>query len=122
MRAILGLLFLAGTLLLGCRPNAAPPISGTTNGIVAPFEGKYDIVGNPECTVIMSNGFYSGATPYNLAGDLDGSGQYAAKSIGIDTWELDMTNRPWAFIVRVEGGSVWLRGKDLTNQVELRRK
>jgi hypothetical protein len=104
------------------QPAVTPPgstISSSTNGITVPFEGKYYIVGSPD---IMTNGFYSGATPYNLTGSVDGSAQYTAKSIDTNSWELAMMGRPWALIVRMEGGSVWLRGKDFTNQVELKRR
>jgi hypothetical protein len=113
---------LTTTLLLGCHQKAVPISSTSTNGIAAPFEGEYYIVSYPECTVVMSSGFYSGATPYNFTGSVDGSGHYTPKQIGSNTWELAMIDRPWGLVVRTEAGSVWLRGKDFTNEVELRKR
>jgi len=113
---------LTSILLIGCGQKVVSIASPGTNGIAAPFEGNYYIVGNPECTVVMSNGFYRGATPFNLTGSVDGSGHYTPKQIGTNTWELPIVDRPWGFVVRTEGGSVWLRGKDLTNEVELRKR
>lgn len=97
-------------------------MSFPSSGFAPPFEGNYYLVGNPECTVVMSNGFYSGATPYNPAGDVDGSGRYRTQPIGTNTWELVMLDRPWIFLVRTERGSVWLKGKGLTNEVELKAR
>jgi hypothetical protein len=121
MRSIIPIL-LTAMLLLGCNQKVVPNRSSSTNEVAVPFEGKYYIVGNPECTVVMSSGFYGGATPYNLAGDVDGSGHYTPKQIGSNVWELVMIDRPWVLLVRADGGSVWLRGKDFANEVELRKK
>lgn len=117
------LLFLLTTaLLLGCRPNSGPPVSGATNRTAAPFEGNFYIKGNPGCPVVLSNGFYGGATPYNFCGVIDGSGRYATRAIATNTWELVVTNQQWTFIVQVDGSSVWLESRDPTNRVELKRK